>query len=152
MTTERPLRFERTTCTRCSGSGKHSWCEQWQDRCFKCNGKGEQLTRRGAETSRWLSDRLAGTVGDVNVGDRIKVFSDTFTVAAIERNVALGVGRYIDGVCVWLNGDEFTTFDGFTHKYETTQQITFKATDADRTAAAEYQDTLTKAGKPRKRA
>jgi hypothetical protein len=32
-------------CPRCSGTGKHSFCETFRDVCFQCRGEGEVLVR-----------------------------------------------------------------------------------------------------------
>ena len=152
MTIELTLRFERVTCTRCFGSGRYSWCEMYGDRCFKCGGSGEQLTKRGEATSVWLRDRLATTADDIDVGDRINLNRVKFTVTSIENNVPTGWGRIVDGETIWIDGLRFTSANGKTYRAAYDAQCSRVATDADRKAAAEYQNRLTKAGKPRKRA
>jgi hypothetical protein len=41
------------TCTRCNGTGRHSFNLQHGTRCFSCNGSGLQRTKPRAPAPRW---------------------------------------------------------------------------------------------------
>lgn len=64
--------FEKETCTRCGGSGNFSWCQSHGSRCFKCGGKGETLTKRGAAASAFLKRLLERPITTIKVGDRVR--------------------------------------------------------------------------------
>ncbi|MEV8056531.1 hypothetical protein AB0P37_08380 [Streptomyces antimycoticus] len=68
------LKFETEDCTRCDGTGKHSFNPMHGHVCFKCKGSKRSLTRRGkaaraafeAEITKWCSQPMwALSVGDV---------------------------------------------------------------------------------------
>lgn len=42
------LEFEKQDCTRCGGSGEHSFTPRYGTRCFKCNGSTRQLSAAGS--------------------------------------------------------------------------------------------------------
>ncbi len=151
MTKQQILRFERQTCSRCGGSGKHSFCEQYRDTCFKCGGSGEQLTKRGIAASERLAELLTHSIEDIKPGDQIRRGKNWFTVEGIEQDIDQGHGRIIDGKTIWARGVEFTSIKGFKLLAEYGSTLKLKATDEDRASCADYQDTLTKAGTPRKR-
>jgi hypothetical protein len=50
------LLFESCVCSRCCGSGHHSYCQMYGTTCFKCNGRGVVLTKRGAEAQRYYNE------------------------------------------------------------------------------------------------
>lgn len=89
------LTFERCTCSRCGGTGKYSWCQQWQDRCFKCNGKGEMLTKVGIFQEKFYKH--------INSIELIEL-EDGMTVEFEGR------GKYIDLRNVVHNEDGSVTF------------------------------------------
>ena len=40
-------KIDYEVCTRCSGTGHHSWCSQYGTTCFKCAGAGKGLPSAG---------------------------------------------------------------------------------------------------------
>jgi len=67
--------YETAPCSRCDGSGRHSYCPGYGDRCFKCGGNGTQLSRRGtaalAKRNAWVAENVDMTAATVQVGDKI---------------------------------------------------------------------------------
>lgn len=78
MTTE----FESVTCARCCGTGKHSWCQQYRDKCFKCNGNGVMLTKRGLAAFNYMKQEVRKPITELNVGDLIE--NGTMVITEIE--------------------------------------------------------------------
>ena len=64
--------FENTSCSRCGGSGRYSYCQMYGDRCFKCGGSGVQLTKRGAEAQRYYRELLTVPARDVQLFDIVE--------------------------------------------------------------------------------
>ncbi len=71
------LLFENETCSRCSGSGKYSYCQRYGDRCFKCHGAGVTLTKRGHIAQTFYIESCQIEATDLKIGDVIKVDSIT---------------------------------------------------------------------------
>lgn len=77
-------RFETETCSRCHGSGRHSFCERFRDICFKCGGNGLSLTKRGKAARDYLEQISTVPVESLKIGDRIRVRSITIGGAPFE--------------------------------------------------------------------
>ena len=149
---ENPLlkNWETVTCSRCGGTGHYSYCAMYGSTCFKCAGKKKVLTKRGAEALRYLREELRGMLArDVVVGMKIHVPGVpgfTKTENMILREVKADS----------LNGGLILNFDNFSWGMaETSKLQVIPGNETDRLAqikqALEYQATLTKQGKPRKR-
>lgn len=157
------LLFESETCGRCGGSGSYSYCQMHGSTCFKCNGKGEQLTKRGKAAQAWFSKQRETTADQIKVGDLMR-FNDlhsTFTarVTSVEPTRLKGVSRKI------INGKfEMVPYDnpgisimceksGLTCAPDCVVQRGYTKAERRKViqAALEYQKTLTKAGTVRKR-
>lgn len=108
--------FEKQACSRCGGSGRMPF-SVYGGVCFKCNGKGEMLTRRGAAAFKKVQEvrKQVCTVpaSSVKPGMRI-VGSDgkARTVVSVETRLGKGngVGRSgvegTDSFCeVWTYGE-----------------------------------------------
>lgn len=69
------LMFDTRTCGRCGGTGRHSYCTAYQDRCFDCWGSGLALTDAGHQRAReWQSAVRAArepSASDLAAGDVI---------------------------------------------------------------------------------
>ena len=63
--------FESVTCTRCGGSGHYSYNPMTGTRCFKCNGHGETLTKRGAAAQNYYRLLLSKRYRDLEPGDKV---------------------------------------------------------------------------------
>lgn len=143
--------WEKVTCSRCGGSGKHSYCQMYGTTCFKCAGAGRVLTARGVAAMAELKARRQTSVNDLRIGMRVRVdgYKKPLTIRDIKTSgsymqTADGPKHYID-----------VAFDSLTCGYfpESTVEVvpeTEEARVAQVKAAIAYQNTLTKAGKPRK--
>jgi len=80
--------FEKQTCARCGGSGRHSYNQLHGDVCYGCGGSGEQLTKRARRLHSDYLDRklkaLAKPAGEVHPGDRVWISDAWRTVTAVE--------------------------------------------------------------------
>lgn len=146
--------FEHTTCGRCGGSGRYSYNQIDGDRCFGCHGTGFALTRRGNAAQAFFTEMLTVRAGDVTVGMRVNDrMGRKFTVAAIERGVA--GERIVKGDRVPMQTVTFTSAQGNQYGYSDGILLTLIPSPEEReelrAKALAYQDSLTRAGKPRAR-
>lgn len=152
------LKFETETCSRCGGCGEYSYCEMYGRTCFKCHGKGIQLTKRAAKALAWMNEQKKIKCQDVKPGMRVKISGvGTFTVTKSEMTPESQWGKSLqpDGswkVCPgWDIGGE-PSWAGIRAFPE--YEIQNIGTKAEQIAlirqAIEYQNSLTKAGTPRK--
>lgn len=153
------LRLERETCSRCGGSGNYSYCQRFGTVCFKCGGKKQALTKRGAAANEYLIKLRSKPAREIQVGDMIMhdghgIGKSCWTKVTEVRPGERGRdgGCYVNGevippvivvdtlACKYsTNGDQiFRVFVSREHEVETLKQ------------AITYQNTLTKMGKPRK--
>jgi hypothetical protein len=162
-----PLRLERETCSRCGGSGHHSYCSMYGSTCFKCAGRKEVLTKRGAAASAYLRQLRSKPLAEVKVGDVVKLGGVTGSgtpydvwcrVTKIEPSVSEG-SSLVNGVMTPYR-HETLTLTG-THKGQEhglcadpnhSIELCLSREEQVRTLelAIAYQNTLTKMGKPRK--
>jgi hypothetical protein len=70
-------RLERETCSRCGGTGQHSYCPQYGTTCFKCSGRKEVLTKRGYAANLYLTALRSRRADALQVGDQIHYESMT---------------------------------------------------------------------------
>jgi hypothetical protein len=159
-------RFECVTCTRCGGTGHYSYCQMHGSTCFKCSGTGKQLTARGRAAAEWFRAHKRRKGSQIEFGAWVVMhgipgFCATtyFTVDKIFTR--LDSGSYLkDGVMV--PSPPRLVLEGVTPKGERSGYETYPDADVDiliskrqkrelLTLAYDYQDTLTKTGKPRKR-
>jgi hypothetical protein len=161
------LGFEIEVCSRCGGTGQHSYCQMWGSVCFKCGGSKNVFTKRGSAAYRFYEDLLSVKASDLKVGDSFKMTGITVggtqsyrywaKIVAIEPNKLFGQSLK-DGVWVDNYGIQFDT----EHKkfgkclYGTyPDKIERKAATAEEKKIAlekalAYQNSLTLTGKPRK--
>ena len=144
------LLFESQTCTRCHGCGEYSYCQRFGSVCFKCNGKGVCLTKRGQVAQSFYRESLCIEAAEIKLGDKILDENRWHTVEEITtENLACktdGVERvykYISFKC-----------KNFISNASENSQIRICHTVADKKEkiklALDFQATLTKQGKPRK--
>lgn len=155
--------FEHETCSRCLGSGEFSYCQMYGRTCFKCGGSGWQLTARGKAAQKFFSDQKVAPVMEIKVGDWIECHDITSTY--VVKVTSCGWSER----CKWKDSDTgemkpYYSISGINPKSQKTgglhafENSTVKRayTKLERRQKIEealaYQATLTKAGKPRKKA
>lgn len=149
------LEYERETCGRCGGSGRYSYNQIDRDRCYGCGGTGRRLTKRGRAAREFASGLLTVTAGEVKAGDRVR-YDDaltgrrtTITVDHIEHRqsgiiITNGIERPL--IVTHLTGK-----GGAVIAVDSGIRLRRAPTGAEIERIRAYQDSLTKAGKPRKR-
>lgn len=149
--------FETEPCKRCGGTGHHSFNYTHGDRCFGCNGTGNRITKRGAAASAWMRDRLAMDYTQVQVGQRIKFRTQVGLqihhidcyVASVEISERKSPLKSEPGMRKRVTvttpaGREYVLSGDWNHVRRCPTQAEFDE-------ALAYQNSLTKAGKPRSR-
>ena len=53
------ITYHTEDCTRCCGTGQHSYCSAFGTMCFKCNGRGKQVSRVGKKTRQYLHEIMS---------------------------------------------------------------------------------------------
>lgn len=159
-------RFETVTCSRCGGSGHYSYCQMHGTTCFKCGGTGKQLTKRGQVAANWYRAHKRIKGADVTLGTFVVMHgiaglcaTTYFTVDTMSTRLE-GNGSYLkDGVMVPSPPSlvlEGNNKNGVRMGLQTQADadvdilLTKRAARELLTKAYDYQDTLTKAGTPRK--
>ena len=127
--------FEIETCGRCGGTGEYSFNLMDGTRCYGCQGKGVRYTKRGAAAYEYFRKGFTVKWSEVEVGQKVFEKSRWLTVTAITD----------EGNSVRVNfGPSYALYTSFAHETKV-----FHKMESARIAALEYQDNLTKAGKPR---
>jgi hypothetical protein len=145
------ITYEKENCGRCGGTGQYSYNQITGTRCFGCGGKKTCLTKRGKAAKAFADTLLDLPIEQVQVGQRVTYTwinsRTTVTVQSIERTEG--------GKC--LKDGEWHTFFN-THLHGATHKIVGSGITVRATPTTEqveqitaYQDSLTKAGKPRAR-
>lgn len=154
--------FEYETCSRCHGSGRFSFCERFRDVCFKCSGNGVALTKRGEAAQRYYSQlctKMAKnlTVGEVvraetisNNGQQRIAYQATVTAILEKEPIVSVFGESSRALLVVHNHPKMGR--GSILGGEDMEFFTYSNKAENLVKAKEYQATLTKAGKPSKRA
>lgn len=167
-TQKKKFLFEEEVCSRCLGSGKYSWCYTHGDKCFKCGGTGVVLTKRGEAAQSYFHKLCTKKLKDVKVGDVVQVSGMTngggiytYFAKVVEVKPSDMKSWSMDASGVYReNGPRITI--GTSHpKYGESGLVSFEdheiryrdeTYEDKKKQALEYQSTLTKQGKPRKRA
>lgn len=169
--------LETDVCSRCGGTGRYSWNQRDADKCYGCGGSGTTYTKRGAAALAFYREIMSVERRFVQPGDK---FFDSHhgwcRVESVEDNRVAQKGGaifapgdpraadLIDWGATWRShGDsDITVHDGLNIK---TNKVGFNGFAADGTVqtalaadmrvpvlatVAAFQDSLTKAGKPRK--
>lgn len=167
--------FEKETCGRCGGCGRYSYNQMDGDRCYGCDGMGERLTKRGQQAAKWFRTQMEVPATELKPGDVVKyeimIGVDQFVLAYLRFegvNTETGtwsMARQPDGSLLkdrqmseykftrLKNGEEYGV--GFwpgEQPPKFRRRLEGDELKSLRSAALEYQSTLTKAGTPRKRA
>lgn len=146
------LKFERQICTRCGGSGEYSYNQIDGKRCFGCNGTGKQLTKRGKAALDYFHNMNMVRADQLTVGMRV-------SIRGYGKFNLIAVGYGCSGSSYLKDGKWMPNFGlkGKTMGYSCFPETMIKvipSPEAEReqlAKAIEYQNTLTMAGKPRKR-
>lgn len=146
------LKYETETCTRCGGSGHYSYNEMWGSICFKCYGKKRSYTKRGAAAVKFANELREISVTEVSVGDRVYWGNGgRMTVAEISEPHPSGVkvmvgDHYVDCMKITITGQsglkKAFSLKNDPLRREWTPEMIQQVVD--------FQESLTKAGKPRK--
>lgn len=104
------ISYEKTTCSRCGGTGTYSYCQMWGTTCFGCKGKRIVTSARGRiAANAFDAERLAVSgrlIDTVQVGDRVLIDNRFRTVEAVQTE---GGSRFLrDGVWVDYVAVQFT--------------------------------------------
>lgn len=142
--------FESVTCSRCAGTGHHSYCEMYGTTCFKCDGRGRVLTKRGAIASRFFTDLCSVPAGEIKVGDSIYV-DGMFTKPGFYRVTEVTPGVTSGGTPTVTMVTDKMTYSGWASDQKIRKGQSKEDKAAKWKAAMEFQDTLLESGKPRKR-
>lgn len=148
--------FETEICSRCGGTGQYSFNGE-HSRCYKCDGKNgcRAYTKRGAAAKAYYEAKLQVPATEIKVGDKIRQmpYIKQLTVATVK--VYMPTGR------AWTNGVELPRKEHVRFQNETGLAISVAVDEMVRRLptveenevaiadALAYQETLTKAGKPR---
>lgn len=147
------ISYEREPCTRCGGSGHYSYNRIDGTRCFKCRGSGAQLTPRGKAALAFADSLLDRRIEEVSSGDRFQYVD------------ALGGKRYSGCSAVEVASFSYRADGTPVRAFEVRSpsgkalvvlgegiKVRLHPTSEQVDQIMAYQDGLTKAGKPRKRA
>lgn len=145
--------FETVVCGRCGGSGHYSFNMIDGTRCYGCGGGGKKYTKRGRAAHDFYESLMMVPVTSLKVGDSIQGFTKFHKIVSIhignakEHGCYAGDGNYEQAK---IMADGYTTYLGTDDKVRKAFSREEKQVFFAR--ALEYQDSLTKAGKPTKRA
>lgn len=150
------INFESKECSRCLGCGEHSYNLMHGKVCYGCGGSGKQLTKRGSSARAYYLKLLTKTADQVMPGDQIMT---EFGMLGPKRwhlvkqiNCDLLARQHNLGylhIEVVRKGNKITLClspDSPVQSVRDQDDL-----DAKMAAAIAYQETLTQAGKPKKR-
>jgi hypothetical protein len=157
--------FETIECSRCRGSGKYSFCEEYRDVCFKCSGNGVVLSTRGLMAQKLFTELCSIQFKDVVVGDLVRVGGITSNMkqySYIAKVVEINTSPYLTTSCI---GDIRKSFyplmivtENLKHgklvlhgEAEVSIRVFRDDDKVKLNRALEYQNSLTKSGKERVR-
>lgn len=135
------MEYEKEPCGRCGGSGRYSFNQIDGSRCYGCGGSGLRLTKRGRAAKAFADAMLDVPVQDV--GDRKARYVDRF---AGRKYTFTGVEQEGEYFYPLFNGKR--SEKGFGLGRGIKVRLIPTAEQIEEIAA--YQNSLTKAGKPRK--
>lgn len=82
------LRFDRVVCSRCGGTGHHSYNQVSGTTCFKCGGAKEVFTARGLKQRNLFLERTSVKAGDLKLGDRVNMHGfGKFTIKEMHTQI-----------------------------------------------------------------
>jgi len=69
------IEFEKQECTRCGGTGEHSFTPRYGSRCFKCQGTTQQLSPAGSRALKayeaLIEERCTKNASEVKAGELV---------------------------------------------------------------------------------
>ena len=140
--------YEKSTCGRCAGSGRHSFNMVDGSVCYGCAGSGEKLTKRGAEAKRFADERLETTAAEfTKLTGRRAIFRSPGCPKMVFSAMMVSGAGYTP-LCRMKDG---TVVEG-AMTLCASSKVRLIPTDDDKEAIMAYQSSLTKAGKISKRA
>lgn len=141
----KPL-FEHVSCSRCGGTGRHSYNQMDGDRCYGCGGSGNKLTKRGQAAQDFFRDRLKVPMAALQVGAtyRVDTMSGRQVPMVLESVEESTLNRHAGVTHIVKFRGSSTTHAH--HVNGETATFTRLPTQDDRDAALAYQATLTKTG------
>lgn len=161
-TTNPTVKYERETCGRCGGSGSYSYNQIDGSRCYGCNGSGQKLSKRGRAARAFADSILEVTVDEfAKMEGRKAKYTDVMTGRRTTISGAKQTGTYRAKSMRDEDWKEYPMFSFLAYRDGVLTEIDEGAgsgirvrlvptvEDIERINA--YQDSLTKAGKPRKR-
>lgn len=150
-----PLGFEVVVCSRCCGTGNYSYNQVDGTRCYGCGGDGKKYTPRGKAAKLFYNELCAIDPADAKVGDRINNDGQVFTIAEILPPITYSSIRLADGTTKRIWHIQFKTVSGNIRSAQAGCKVKLVPQGEHKAAlvaqALAYQDSLTAAGKPRKR-
>lgn len=152
--------FETETCSRCGGGGEYSFNQLTGTRCFRCNGAGFTLTKRGQAALNYYRDSQRRPVREL-APETLVLDQDgkRCTFMGLAPVSSHRLCKQADGT--YERYQDSHTMVSYTLRYANTTITHTQAWDAtlrvrptaaeqeqQRQAALAYQATLTKQGKP----
>jgi hypothetical protein len=147
--------FETTTCSRCGGTGQYSYCRAYGTKCFKCHGGGLSFTKRGELAHTYYMKSLETPLNEIKVGDLVQVWDMTRNYFATVIQMAASDAYAKQGMpalCMTTNHEK-NGKSGLTASPDDMVRVGHSREEklVKIAIALEYQASLTKQGKPRKR-
>lgn len=152
MTEETKLDFEKEICSRCGGSGEYSYCQSHGTRCFKCGGKKSVYTKKGQAAYNYFIDLCTIPASEVKEGQFIRD-SGKRKVVGISRGTQEGASLENGVMVPYKVETAIFTFrdDSRSSMFIDSKVFVYQFDNTNLKKALEYQETLTKMGKPKKR-
>lgn len=158
-TQETKVELEATTCGRCGGSGRYSYCQTMNGKygphtCFKCRGAGRVFTKRGGVANQLFVESLSIPAIELKPGMKINDGNGWETVIEVRSgDLSRDGGYYKDGVVTpypLVLVTDRCQFMGF--EPSKLYRVAHSAEDKQLKLrlAVEYQACLTKSGTVRK--
>lgn len=144
ITEKNSMGFEICTCSRCGGTGQHSYCQAHGTRCFGCGGSGVKKTKRGIEAYDFFHKSMEVPVESLEVGDLIFEWVGMTNRKRWQKIEEIDFTLDINGYIHIQLPSVLLCCDTKGTKEMVKSQAEF---DKHLAAALEYQDKLTKAGK-----
>ena len=155
------LIFDHVTCTRCGGGGRYSFCQTMNGKygpytCFKCRGAGVTLTKKGFAASQLLTRAYSKPAEELQPGDLIRSIGGRRWERVVEVRQETEESNTGYAISNGVKMFYFTVETEVSRRHGFDPRELYRvAQSAERKAevmplVAEYQELLTKAGKPRK--